>query len=231
MVVFFRGDFLIKIKSQSDEIKGQSGEIMLESTIVLTITIMMLIWVLGLGFLYYQGYLVTTATNDAAVKIANTYSNPTSDIVMGYVDVDDFCERDLYRGKKSESLLMVNQSKAEKYIKYQLEKTNFANTVNDVEVEVKLVADSKYRSHIEVTSVCNFNTPFGFALDFFGMDSLMNYTATSCCECVNFTDYINSVDYTDYCRGLVDKSSVGGLLNSAVKLIDKLVALFNHSYG
>lgn len=204
---------------------------MLESTIVLTITIMMLIWVLGLGFLYYQGYLVTTATNDAAVKIANTYSNPTSDIVMGFVDVDDFCERDLYRGKNGESLRKVNEDKAKKYITYQLEKTNFANTVNEVDVKVKLVADSKYRSHIEVTSVCNFNTPFGFALDFFGMDSLMNYKTTSCCECVNFTDYINSVDYTDYCRGLVGDSKTGSFINSAIKLIDKLVTLFNHSYG
>ena len=222
---------MIKIKSQSDEIKGQSGEIMLESTIVLTITIMMLIWVLGLGFLYYQGYLVTAATNDAAVKIANTYSNPTSDIVLGYVEINDFCERDLYKNNNTSSLHAVNEAKATNYVRYQLERTNFANTVNDVDVSVELVTDSKYRSHIEVTTVCNFNTPFGFALDFFGMDSLMNYTATGCCECINFADYINTVDYTDYCRGLVSHSKVGGLLNSAVKLIDKLVTLFNHSYG
>lgn len=213
------------------KLKDQSGEIMLESTIVLTITIMMLVWVLGLGFLYYQGYLVTTVTNDAAVKIANTYTNPTSDIVMGYVALDDFCERDLYRNENSQSLLSVNQAKAEKYITYQLEKTNFANTVNDVEVELRFVSDSKFRNHVEITSVCNFNTPFGFALDFFGMDSLMNYKVTSCCECICFTDYINSVDYTDYCRGLINDTKAGKLINSAAKLIDKLITVFNHSYG
>ena len=51
----------------------EQGEIMIEGMIVMVITMFILIWILGLGFLYYQRYVTTIVTNDAAVKIASTY--------------------------------------------------------------------------------------------------------------------------------------------------------------
>lgn len=64
----------------------------------MVITMFILIWILGLVFLYYQRYVTTVVTNDAALKIASTYNNPTSDIIMGYVTTEDISNRDLYRG-------------------------------------------------------------------------------------------------------------------------------------
>ena len=41
----------------------------------------MLVWILGVGFIYYQKYVVRIATNDLAKKVAVTYDSPDSDIV------------------------------------------------------------------------------------------------------------------------------------------------------
>ena len=49
---------------------GERGAIMLEGMIVTVITLFVLIWILGLGFVYYQRYLTTVVTNDAAAKVA-----------------------------------------------------------------------------------------------------------------------------------------------------------------
>nr|WP_304007588.1 hypothetical protein [Ruminococcus bromii] len=38
---------------------GERGEIMIEGMIVMVITMFILIWILGLGFLYYQRYVTT----------------------------------------------------------------------------------------------------------------------------------------------------------------------------
>ena len=52
----------------------ESGEVMIEGMIVLLITMIMLVWLLALGFIYYERYILTAVTNDAACKIADTYS-------------------------------------------------------------------------------------------------------------------------------------------------------------
>ena len=60
-----------KIKRKED------GEIMLEGMIVVILTLFILIWILAVGFIYYQRYITNIVVNDAAVKIAYTYNNPT----------------------------------------------------------------------------------------------------------------------------------------------------------
>ena len=119
----------------------EKGAIMLEAIFVMVITMLVLVWLLAVGFLYYQRYTTTVVTNDAAVKIASTYNNPSSDIIMGYVATEDVSGRNLYRnftsGSASSNLLEVNEKRAEAYVKYILDKANFSGVVEDVDVELK----------------------------------------------------------------------------------------------
>lgn len=212
--------------------KGESGEIMLESLIVVTLTLFILIWLLGLGFLYYQRYVCTIVTNDAAEKIAATYNNPSSDIIMGYIPAEDLTGRDLYRGFKREGvsghLHRVNQARTEAYVKYILDKSNFMGVVKDVEVDMELVYDSAVRRHVEVKTTCSFRTPFGFALEYFGMDKVTTYEATACADCTDIADYISTVDYgVMWHNGTFVKDT--GLINSIVSMLNSLVKVFNHA--
>lgn len=51
--------------------KNEKGEIMLEGMIVIIITLFILIWILAVGFIYYQRYITNIVANDTAVKIAS----------------------------------------------------------------------------------------------------------------------------------------------------------------
>lgn len=207
---------------------------MIEGMIVMVITMFILIWILGLGFLYYQRYVTTIVTNDAAVKIASTYNNPTSDIIMGYVTTEDISNRDLYRGfdvgSNSSDLHTVNGDRAQSYVKYVLDTANFAGTVKDVDVELKMVSDSVVRRHIELTTVCEYNTPFGEIFEMFGMRRTAKYTVTASADYTDFADYVSTVNFS---KSLTDGTFTAGtgFVDSVIKFLNKLVEVYNHNHS
>lgn len=206
-------------------VKRESGEVMIEGMIVMIITLFILIWILGLGFLYYQRYLVTAVTNDVAHKIASTYHNPDSDIVMGYIEAEDLADRDLYRLFEDNSLFEMNKLKAKAYVEHQLNKTNFAGTLDDVQVQMKMVQDSPFRKHIEITTVCAFSTPFGEGLGIFGMDGLVKYQTIARAECTDIADYLNTVEFSHRVLSGDDFKS------RFIDFINAMVTLCNHQYA
>lgn len=214
------------------KIRKEAGEVMLEGTIVMIVTMITLVFILGVGFIYYQRYVVTAITNDAAVKIADTYAYPSSDVVIGYVEPSDIANRDLYRWDVSDSLVDVSQSKAENYVQYCLEKTNFNGVIGDITVDVEFVTDTPMlRKHVEVNTVCEFNTPFGFALEFLGMDGTFTYSASARADCTDIIDYVSVVDFQARIINATDvKSDVLKLIKSGFKLVEKIKDVYNHNY-
>lgn len=200
----------------------------------MVITMFILIWILGLGFLYYQRYVTTVVTNDAAVKIASTYNNPTSDIIMGYVTTEDISNRDLYRGftvgSNSSDLHTVNEDRAESYVKYVLDTANFAGTVKDVDVELKMVSDSAVRKHIKLTTVCEYNTPFGEIFEMFGMGRTAKYTVTACADYTDMADFVSTVNFS---KSLTDGTFTSGMgfIDSLIGMLNTLVEVYNHSHS
>ena len=205
----------------------ECGAIMLEGMIVMVITLFVLIWILGLGFVYYQRYITTVVTNDAAAKIAATYNNVSSDIIMGYVNTEALSGRNLYRRFEADDLQAANEERASAYVKYVLDKANFSGVVDSVDVELKLVMDSTLRRHVELTTTCMYQTPFGEGLELFGMDGAMTYQVKACADCTDYADYISTVDYGyAWSSGTFTKGT--GIIDSTIKLLNTLVKTYNH---
>lgn len=207
--------------------KREQGAIMLEGMIVTVITLFVLIWILGLGFVYYQRYVTTVVTNDAVTKVASTYNNVDSDIIMGYVNTEALSGRNLYRRFSSDNLQGTNEDRAGAYIRYILDKANFVGVVDSVDVELNLVLDSTLRRHVELTTTCTYNTPFGEGLEFFGMSKVNTYQVKACADCTDYADYISTVDFG---YALTDGTFTGGtgIINDVVKLLNTCVKTFNH---
>lgn len=214
------------------KIAQENGAIMLEGIFIMIMTMFILIWLLALGFMYYQRYTTTVVANDAIVKIASTYNNPTSDIIMGYVTTEEVSGRNLYRNftstSTSSNLLEVNERRAGEYVKYILDKANFSGVVEDVDVQLKLKFDSSVRKHLELTVTCTYNTPFGVALDFFGMNARNTYSVTACSDCTDVLDYYSTVAFV---KTLTDGTYTkgAGIVNSILKLLNSLVKSYNQS--
>ena len=207
---------------------------MIEGMVVMVITMFILIWILGLGFLYYQRYVTTIVTNDAVVKIAATYNNPTSDIIMGYITTEDISNRDLYRnfaiGNSSSDLHTINEDRAQSYVKYVLNSANFAGTVKDVDVDLDLVFDSVLRKHVELTTVCEYNTPFGEIFEMFGMGRTAKYSVTASADYTDMADYVSTVNFI---KSLTDGTftSGTGFTNTLIKMLNSLIGLYNHVHS
>lgn len=201
--------------------KSESGEVMIEGMIVMVITMLMLVWVLGVGFVYYQKYVVRTVTNDATAKVASTYDAPTSDIIMGYINVKDISKRELY---SSPDLTEVNTARAESYIKYMLDRTNFSGVVDDVKVALEYKTDNLGRSHVEVTTECTFNTPFGEGLKVFGMSPDITYSVKSYAESTSLNDYVSTVELSE---ALTDGTFLKGtgFVEKTVKMINSFMGM------
>lgn len=174
--------------------KKETGEVMLEGMIVTIVTIMVLVWILGIGFVYYQKYVVRIATNDVAKKIAATYDAPTTDVIMGFIGMGDLEKKSLY---SSPDLTDVNQERAEGYLQYVLEKANFYGTVKSADVAVKYDSNVLGRSHVAVTTKCTFRTPFGGVLAMFGLSEEITYSVTSYADATSLSEHISAITITN----------------------------------
>lgn len=201
--------------------KKESGEVMIEATIVMVVTLLMLVWILGVGFLYYQKYVVRIATNDVANKIAASYDAPSSDIVMGYIAAKDLNKKTIYN---SDEMTTVNELRTESYVNHIIEKANLYGTVEDVSVHLDYQKDAMGRSHIKVTTECTFDTPFGEGLELFGMSGMQTYVVTAYADSTSLTDYISTVSVADaLSNGSVIKAP--GFVDSTIKMINSFMGM------
>lgn len=206
--------------------KRESGEVMIEATIVLVITLLMLVWILGVGFLYYQKYTVRIATNDLARKIATSYDAPNSDLLTGYIRMEDLTTKSVYKSSNAEDLRLENEMRAQEYAAEIVKKANLYNTVEDVDVTLDFKMDAYGRSHIAVTTRCNFNTAFGLGLEVFGMSGKQEYVVTAYAESTSITDYVSAVATADaFTNGSIIK--LPGFLDSTVKMIDAFIGMLD----
>lgn len=203
--------------------KKEEGEVMLEGMIVMVVVLFMLVWLLGLGFLYYQRYIVRIVTNDAAKKIAATYNAPTSDIIMGYISSDSLADRALCA---TPGLEEINKGRAESYVRYILQKANFAGTVEEADIKLEHVSDGLGRSHVVLTTTCTFNTPFGLGLSFMGGDETAKYRVTAYADSTYMVDYTSAVTAGKYFVGGKFLDGMG-FVEDVYKLINSFMKCHN----
>ena len=68
-------------------LRDERGALMLDGMIAMTVTILMLVFLMSFGFLLYQQWMVSNIANDTATRIAQSYAYPNTDPVIGYVNV------------------------------------------------------------------------------------------------------------------------------------------------
>ena len=203
-------------------VKKEAGEIMLESTIVMVIVMLMLVWIWGVGFIYYQKYTVRIATNEVACKIANTYSSPTSDPITAYISRGEVQNRALYFSSETTE---TNKIRADGYANYIMEKSNFNGAVKAVQVNFEHFEDGMGRSHIKVTAQCTFDTPFGEALELFGMSGETTYRVTSYADSTSIPEYVSSVATANaFTNGTI--LSFGGTADKIIGMVESFAEMF-----
>lgn len=205
------------------EIKeNTSGVIMLESLIVVTVTVFLLFFILASFSTMFQRFNIQIIANESAARLAQTYEYALkADATSGEISLQDATEVDPYRYFKEAELKSATNRKVKEYAGARLRKTTFTKNVTEPEIKAEIVPDSLGRRHMEVSIKGSYIVPFSDILDYFGIEDVNTFTTVAYAECVDLSNYINTVNYVDTWTKLdFLGSEFIGMVNSVFDLLD-----------
>lgn len=205
-----------KAKNPRDE-----GAVEIEGMIVLMILIFFLTFLLGLGILYYQQWVVVYTANDTASRIGQSYAYPNADPVMGYVSKEMRSALSPFRyfgGKLKHGAA----DKGEKYAAWNLKECSLVPSEGDPEINVRTIYDDFAQRHIVVDITVTYRIPLGGALEFFGLKKEVTYHATGRAVCQDVSGYIHSVNSANSLCGNNFNSKILGTVDSVLSFINTI---------
>lgn len=204
----------------------ERGSLMIEGMIAMLVTILLLVFLMSIGFLFYQQWIVAQVANDTATRVAQSYVYPNTDPIMGYINVEQIADVPIFR-YMGDSLAEESSQKGEKVAAWALKQSSLAYPVSEPKIQVETVYDSLARRHVEVTITAEYEIPFGGALQYFGLDKTLTYTATGEAVCMDLLDYVNTVDTFKALTGNTFGSKTLKMVNSIASMVKKLSDLFS----
>lgn len=176
-------------------IKNEKGEVIVEASIVLTITIVFITVLIYLGFYIYQYTNLQVVANHTASNVAQVYASEYKDPIYGYISESEFYKTDLYRNLTNiftKTLDETNKKKAEWFSKYSLKKTSMIKTAEpDVYVSVEQKPGKIIQKQIVVTIKQEMSLPLSA---FWGSKSMSMVTVVGKADCLDLLEYFNMVD-------------------------------------
>lgn len=208
----------------------ESGEVMLESVIVLLLTIMILIAMISLGFLFYQKSMIQTVANETAANIATSYKYTEQSLSHPGISADSLDSLKMFRTSFAvSSLKNTHKDRADDYIDDRIALTNLGINSGDPQIDdIEIIVDNVGRLHVECTISMESEWLFSGALEFFGIsDSSIDFTATGRAEIIDITSYASYVHYLKYLGGCTDEyfgegTTVGSIIDSVKRVVDIL---------
>ncbi len=167
--------------------KKEKGEVMIESTIVVTFVLLFLTVLIFLGLIVYQQTLISVMANQTASNVAQLYSNELKDPFTGYIDASSLSTQKVTQKMKDEAYKNVIKQKAEWFAKYRLKKYQFLDN-EGIKVETDLIAkpNELMKSQIVVKVTADYSVPF---VQLFNSDGKFSYSATGRADCFDLLDF------------------------------------------
>lgn len=205
-------------------IKNEKGEVVVEASIVLTITIVFITVLIYLGLYIYQYTNMQVVANEAATNVAQVYASEYKDPIYGYISESEFYKTDLYRNLTNiftKSLDETNKQKAEWFAQYRLKKGSMLkDTEPKVVVDVVQKPGKIIQKQIVVTVSQKMELPLSGV---WGSDSNSVVTVEGRADCLDLLEYFNLVDTV---KGMYDATGIDKDL-AVIGKIDKWIQMYN----
>lgn len=147
------------------KIKSDLGEVMLESAIVYSITLMLLMCILGIGFYIYQQTMLYAVANETAVHIAENYKYTNlNSIDEDYIQTTQMTNLKRYRAYLS----LSNYEKTRDYVEKRAELTSFNKDEKAQIEELKIISDCIGRKRVSLKISMKSTILFDNALEYWG---------------------------------------------------------------
>lgn len=172
--------------------KKESGEVVVEASIVVTLVMIVITIMLYVGMILYQQTLVSVMANQTASNIAQVYSNNLKDPFTGYVDPDRVYQSITYSNMKTDAYMDVIEQKANVFSRYRLKSSRILATgTTSVEIDIVKKPNELLKSQIVVTIRDKYDMPL---VGIFGTSGLVEFGSIGRADCVDILEYINGVE-------------------------------------
>ncbi len=202
------------------KVKSQSGNVVIEASIVMTISVVMVVVLINLGFIIYQQSLINSVAQSTASNIANVYSSNYREPFYGYMDESEFYKTNLYRYVGNVFTSNQDESatrKAEWSALYKLKK---GSLINDDKIKVSAEVVTKkgavFKHQVVVTIESEYEIPITAV---WGSESKMKYKTVARADCVDLIDYFNTI-------GTVNEVAISQL-DGFLEKFNKFMGIFN----
>lgn len=181
-----------------------SGEIMLESTIIITIVLLLLIVMLSMGFVYYQKAMLTSVANEIASDIGANYKYLTQeDQALNNMTFDDEDLKSLGKFRATFNIEKVKNSSIEKandYIAYRVGLTNLGINRKEPQIDsAEISVDGVGRMHVKVKVSIETDFLFSNVLQYLDIiPDVPRFTAVGTAECLDVSAYYSYVDFVEH---------------------------------
>ena len=226
------------MKNIRKRILNQDGDVMIESTIVLTIVIVFIFFLLMLGFYLFQQMSVYVVANDTASTIASIYSYNDKEPTEGYITLNDYNDtKNTYRYVTNAVVSVFSTSetenKAKWYAYYNLNNFQYITPCEDPQVTVTFKTLSPLKTQVNVKVIAKYDFPIVSSLSrVMGTenDSLFIVNAEGSAVCTDISEYMSRVGlYCDVFETITGTSTYGNLSKSLSQIksdINKILAYF-----
>ncbi len=172
--------------------KRESGEVVVEASIVVTLVMIIITVMLYVGMILYQQTLVSVMANQTAANISQVYSNNLKDPFTGYVDAERVYQSITYGNMKTDAYISVVEQKANVFAQYRLKSSKIlANGNTSVDVQIVKKPNELLKSQIVVTIRDHYDMPL---VGMFGVSGLVEFSSSGRADCVDVLEYVNGVE-------------------------------------
>lgn len=196
-------------KMGMEQLKSEiSGEIMIEAVLVFIPTLFVIVFLIALGFIYYQQWNVQYVADAVAEQVALSYGYDEDGGANGELTKDQIVHRRIYRYSFGKDKTQSNAiDVGQEYGAHLFELTNLAKPRNEETIDVKIEEDSLGRRHAQIHVKGSYHMYFAEGLHVFGFGENYTYEATSLAECYDMSALGSTVMFT--------KNGVDILLNGS----------------
>ena len=207
-------------------IRDERGEIVIESMLVLTTVLFVLVFLLNLGFFYYQQWNVQITANETASKVAEVYPIIESKLSEGVSDYNQIMKIEKYRNLLSKDKYTgENRARGKEYGRKYISLVSLSYGIGEPEIQIKTVEDAFASKHIEAKVKATYRLPFSEGFQFFGFKPTYEFEGTGFAVVSDLSDYLGTVNFLENLDSIMhfDDLGITSAINSVLGLISSIV--------
>lgn len=214
------------------KMSNQNGDVIIESTIVLSIVIVFIFFLMMLGFYMFQQMSINIIANDTAATIASISSHKEKDPIEGYISKSDYTETsNLYRYISNDFVNLFGgidhrENRAKWYAYYTLDGYQYIAPSKEPTVTVDVDMVSPFKSQIKVKIEAEYEFPLVSTLMAMLGDSddgKIKVVATGYAVCNDMSEYVSRVLlYCDLTDALTNTGAYQGFNNNISGIIEDI---------